>query len=72
MMTRSTKYSPEVRGRAVRIVFEHRGDHASEWAAITSIVTKIGCNMETLRLWCGRRSGIRDCGTARRPTSEPD
>jgi len=51
MATRSTRYSPEVRARAVRMVFEHRGEHASEWAAITSIASKIGCKAETLRLW---------------------
>ena len=27
-------FSPEVRERAVRMVFEHRGEHASQWAAI--------------------------------------
>jgi transposase len=53
-MTRSTTYSPEVRARAVRMVFEHRGDHASEWAAIVSIASKIGCKAETLRLWLRR------------------
>ena len=63
MTTRSTKYSPEVRARAVRMVFEHRGEHASEWAAITSIAAKIGCKAETLRLWvrqAQRDQGLRD------------
>ena len=63
MATRSTKYSPEVRARAVWMVFEHRGEHASEWAAITSIATKIGCKAETLRLWvrqAQRDQGLRD------------
>lgn len=43
MTTRNT-FSPEVRDRAVRIVEEHRGDYASEWAAISSIAGKIGCS----------------------------
>mgnify|MGYP001094637708 CR=1 FL=1 len=63
MTTRSTRYSPEVRSRAVRMVFEHRGEHASEWAAITSIASKIGCKAETLRLWMRqvqRDQGLRD------------
>jgi transposase len=63
MATRSTKFAPEVRSRAVRMVFEHRGEHASEWAAITSIATKIGCKAETLRLWvrqAQRDQGLRD------------
>jgi transposase len=63
MRTRSTRYSPEVRARAVRMVLEHRGEHASEWAAITSIASKIGCKAETLRLWIRqtqRDQGLRD------------
>jgi transposase len=63
MATRSTKYSPEVRSRAVRMVFEHRAEHASEWAVITSIAAKIGCKAETLRLWvrqAQRDQGVRD------------
>ncbi len=41
-MGRQTRYSPEVRSRAVRMVFEHRGEHASEWATISSIAAKVG------------------------------
>ena len=46
-----TKYSPEVKERAVRLVHEAKASHGSEWAAITSIASKIGCNAETLRNW---------------------
>jgi transposase-like protein len=59
----SKSYSPEVRERAVRMVAEHRGDHASEWAALVSISGKIGCNAETLRSWvrqAERDQGLRD------------
>jgi len=45
----SVRYSPEVRARAVRMVLEHGGDHASQWKAIGSIAAKIGCTGETLR-----------------------
>jgi len=44
-------YSPEIRERAVRMVREHQGEYASEWAAIQSIAAKIGCTAETLRRW---------------------
>ena len=60
MATKATRFSPEVQARAVRMVFEHRGEHASEWATITSIATKIGCKAETLRLWV--RKAQRDQG----------
>ena len=48
------KYSPEVRERAVRMVFEHQNEHTSQWAAIGSIAGKIGCSPETLRAWVRR------------------
>ena len=50
-MNKSTKVSPEVRERAVRMVREHRADHPSLWAAIESIAPKIGCVPQTLHDW---------------------
>ena len=50
-MTKSSKFSPEVRERAVRMVQEHRGDYPSLWAAIESIAPKIGCVPQTLNEW---------------------
>ena len=67
-MTRQTRYSPEVRARAVRVVVEHRGEHASEWAAIGSIAAKIGCTAETLRGWV--RQSERDQGLRAGPTTD--
>jgi transposase len=62
-MGRPSRYSPEVRERAVRLVLEHQGEHESQWAAIASIASKMGCTSETLRKWV--RQAERDAG--RRP-----
>ena len=59
-MARPRKYSPEVRERAIRMVREHGPEHASQWAAITSIAGKFGCTAETLRKWV--RQAERDSG----------
>ena len=69
-MTKNTlaRYSPEVRARAVRMVLEHRGDYASQWSAIVSIASKIGCTGETLRKWV--RQGERDQGLRDGTTTE--
>ena len=49
MTKRSTPFSPEVRERAVRMVFDHQGEHGSQYGAIRSIAAKIGYSGETLR-----------------------
>jgi len=50
-MGKQGRYSPEVRERAVRLVFEQQGEYESQWAAINSVAEKIGCTAETLRKW---------------------
>ena len=50
----TNKFSPEVRARAVRMVLDHEGDHASRWAAVVSIAAKIGCTPQTLNEWMKR------------------
>ena len=64
----SNRFSAEVRERAVRMVLEHQGDHASLWAAIASIAAKIGCTGETLRSWV--RQAERDSGQRAGLTSD--
>ncbi|HHU2885877.1 TPA: IS3 family transposase [Escherichia coli] len=50
-MTKNTRFSPEVRQRAVRMVLESQGEYDSQWTAICSIAPKIGCTPETLHVW---------------------
>jgi transposase len=65
MNNKSSKFSPEVRERAVRMVQEHQGEYPSLWAAVESIAPKIGCVPQTLLEWvkrvevdAGKREGL--------------
>jgi transposase len=71
-MTRRTRFSQEIRERAVRMVVEHGGEYDSRWEAICSIAEKIGCAPETLRKWLlraevdsGTRAGVTSDERAR-------
>src|SRR5918993_5699563 len=59
-MARPSKYAPELRERAVRMVFDHTHDHTSQWATIRSVAEKLGCTAEALRRWV--RQAERDGG----------
>ncbi|EFA4737200.1 IS3 family transposase [Escherichia coli O157:H7] len=59
-MTKNTRFSPEVRQRAIRMVLESQDEYDSQWVAICSIAPKIGCTPETLRVWV--RQHERDTG----------
>jgi len=64
-MSKSSRYSPEFRERAVHMLQELKGQHSSEWAAMSVIASKVGCTAETLRKWVrqseinqGKREGL--------------
>jgi transposase len=68
MKNTATRYSPELRERAVRMVLEHQDEHGSQWAAIASIAGKVGCTPESLRRWV--RQVERDRGLRSGPTTD--
>ena len=62
-MSKSNRFSPEVRERAVRMLQDHRGEYPSTWAAIESIALKIGCVPQTLNDWVKQQeidTGVRE------------
>jgi transposase len=67
-MGRPSKYSPELRERAVRMVFEHAHEHSSQWATMRSVAEKLGCTTEALRRWV--RQAERDGGQGQGLTTD--
>ena len=62
MSKTTNRFSPEVRARAVRLVFDHEKEHASRCAAVFSIAAKIGCTAQSLNEWVKKAevdSGVR-------------
>ena len=57
-MKKKQRYSAEVKERAVRLVQDSLADHKSQWSAICSIATKVGCSPETLRNWVRQSNGV--------------
>lgn len=66
-MKKSMRYTLEVKERAVRMYTEHRSEHTSDWAALLSIASKIGCSTQTLSDWVKQHQ--RDTGKRDGPTS---
>ena len=68
-MARPSKYPPELRERAVRMVIESRQDYPHESAAIRSVAAKLGItSTESLRKWV--RQAEIDGGARAGKTSE--
>ena len=63
MSGRSRRYPPELKERAVRMVFEHHDEYRSQWNAICTIGEKLGVHHESLRI-CVRRA---ETDAGRRP-----
>ena len=62
-MSKTNKYSPEIKERAVRLVQEARKDYPLLWSAVESIAPKIGCAAVTLHEWVKKHeveAGVRD------------
>ncbi len=67
-MNKLPGYAPEVREQAVRMVLEHQSEYSSQWAAISAVAAKIGCQPETLRIWV--RQAERNRGLRPGPTTD--
>lgn len=65
---KQARFSPEVRERSVRLVFETRVDGQSLWSAIESVSAKVGCAPQTLNEWVKQHQ--RDAGQREGSTTD--
>ncbi len=68
-MSRSSRYSPKLRERVVRMVFDRREDNKSEWAIVTAISTLVDMSPETLRTWFDEPRWTKVLVRVSRPTN---
>jgi transposase-like protein len=73
-MSGPSRYSPEQRAKAARMVVEATPDYPSQWAAIESIADKIGASSETVRKWVrqGEVDGVQRPGLSSEEAAEPE
>lgn len=64
-----SKYDPELKAKAVRLVREHREEYETDWAAIRAVSSRLGMTAETLRKWV-RQAEIDDGAAAGVTTRE--
>ena len=64
-MKTGKRFSPEIRERSVRMVFDQEREYSLQWACIQAIAGKVGCSSQTLKSWVakaevelGRRQGV--------------
>ena len=76
-MNKRLGYSAEMHERAVGLVLTSEHEHTSRWAAIQSIVTKMGGTPEALRSWLnkmavdtGAKPGVSSAQSTRRKALE--
>ena len=50
-MTKGTRYTPEFKAKAVRLLTESRGSYSSETKAVEQVAKDLGVAPETLRRW---------------------
>jgi hypothetical protein len=66
-MNKTTRYSPEIRERAVRMVFEHQADYESQWAAMNSIAAPLRTCLRQNSLISGKIQGSFRCSHPQEP-----
>ena len=64
-MNKGRRYSPEVRERAVRLLFEHEKEYESRWAATVSIASTVSVGGDKDTGWAREKTQPRNRGTRR-------